>query len=252
MIKIIVGGIFGRMGQALMSAARDDSEIEIIAGFDMENGSVSGISVYNDIDKLPQNADCAVDFSSPDGFLKIAKFCKGNKVPLVSGTTGLDEEHFKTLEEISQKIPVFYSTNMSLAIGFVAKIASDASKIFQESDIEIIERHHRHKVDAPSGTALTIAKEIFAARNLDDDALIFGRYGKTGERPRNQIAIHSVRGGGIAGEHQIIIAMPFEEVIITHRALDRRLFAAGAIKAIKYLAQMENGLYSIKNILASV
>ena len=247
-MKILISGIFGRMGNAVLSVVKDYEDIDVVAGFDVRCGEVENVPVYDDVENLPP-VDCAVDFSSPDGFLKILNYCAHKNIPLVSGTTGLDDEHFSTMKQFSEKIPIFYASNMSLAVAFVGGVVSDAARIFPDGDVEIVERHHRHKADAPSGTALTLAKEVLSSRGLDESFLIFGRYGRTGERPRNQIAIHSLRGGEVFGEHNIYISMPYEEIVITHRALDRKLFAVGAINAIKYLAKMNAGLYSIKNLL---
>lgn len=248
-MRIIISGILGRMGRAIAKAAHEDEDFEIVAGFDKVENLSGAIPIFNDTEKLPNDADCVIDFSSPSGFLDIVLFCEENRVPIVSGTTGLDDFLKAAMNKASLKIPFLYASNMSIAVAYISKVAQNAAKIFPDADIEIVEYHHRHKADAPSGTAMSIARKIIAVRGLKSDALIFGRKGKTGERPNEQIAIHAVRAGGIVGEHNIIIALPYEEIILVHRARDRKVFAAGALRAAKWLAKKKQGLYSVDSIL---
>ena len=247
-MKIIINGILGKMGRSIVSIALNEG-FQIIAGLDRNETSLENIPVFDNINELPADADCIVDFSSPDGFMNVTKFCDERRIPLVSGTTGLDDNQKESLKKLSERIPLFYSTNMSIAVGVVGKLASDASALLPDADVEIIEYHHRNKADAPSGTALTIARKIAAVKGLEEKDFIFGRQGKTGIRPEKQIGIHAVRGGEIVGEHQVLFALPDEELIIIHRARDRKIFARGALIAVKWLAKKKPGLYSIENIL---
>jgi 4-hydroxy-tetrahydrodipicolinate reductase len=249
-LRIVISGALGKMGRMIAECARGES-IGIAAGLDKEKRDDCGFPVYNDTSLLPVDVDCAVDFSSVEGFEKIAHYCLKNNIPLLSGTTGLQLGDKTFMKKLSEKIPVFYSANMSLAIGFVGKISSDAALLFPSADIEITELHHRHKIDAPSGTALMLAQKIRATKEFDDESLIFGREGKTGERPVDQIAIHSIRAGEIVGEHRILFASADEEIEIIHRARSRRLFALGAVVAIKWLVSKGAGLYNIEDIIAS-
>jgi len=247
-MKIIINGILGRMGKAIVKLAKQEG-FTIVAGVDKESTIFEEIPVKNLPDELPKSVDCALDFSSPEGTVAIAEWCAKNGIPLVSGTTGLNDKQFEALRSASKKIPLFYATNMSLSVALLGKFASIYASANPDADIEIVEYHHRHKADAPSGTALTLAEKIAQARGLGKDSIIFGRHGKTGERPKKQIGIHAVRAGEITGEHHIIFADETQEVVLVHRARSRALFAKGALKAAKWLVKKPCGLYSIDDIV---
>ena len=249
-MKLIISGICGRMGKALLEVIEETSH-EVICGYDVDSNENAIPPVFSNIEKLAAEVDCAIDFTLPEGLMEIAEFCKNEHIPLVSGTTGLSDEQFDYLKSISSIIPVFYATNMSLMVGFLKDCAAQAAMLFPDADIEVIEYHHRNKVDAPSGTAMTIVSKMLDARKQNTDSLVFGRNGKIGQRPANQIAIHAIRAGGIVGEHHVLFALPEEEIMLVHRARDRKLFARGAIKAAKWLAKKEPGMYNIQNILDS-
>ncbi len=251
-MKIILSGALGKMGKALMQVIAEDAECVISAGFDKSDGIVENIPICSQIQKLPVDADCTIDFSSPEGMKEIVKFCMERRIPFVSGTTGISSEGMSILKELGEVVPVFYATNMSIAIGFLGKVVHDAAKIFSDADAEIIEFHHRHKEDAPSGTALTLAYKIMIAREWDRDSIVYGRQGRIGPRPEKQIAIHAVRAGEIIGEHHVLFAMPEEEILLIHKAKDRKLFAKGALFAAKWLARQKTGLYFIENLIESI
>jgi len=247
-MKIVINGILGRMGKAIVKLAKQEG-FTIVAGVDKEDTILDEIPVKNLPDKLPKSVDCALDFSSPEGTVAIAEWCAKNAIPLVSGTTGLNDKQLEALRSASKKIPLFYATNMSLSVALLGKFASIYASANPDADTEIVEYHHRHKADAPSGTALTLAEKIAQARGLGKDSIIFGRHGKTGERPKKQIGIHAVRAGEITGEHHIIFADETQEVILVHRARSRALFAKGALEAAKWLVKKPCGLYSIDDIV---
>lgn len=251
-MKVILSGALGRMGSALMQVIAEDADCAISAGFDRSDSVIGSIPICSQIQKLPSEADCAIDFSSPDGTKEIIKYCMERRIPLVCGTTGISDEGMSLLKELGQVVPAFYATNMSIAIGFLGKVAYDGAKLFRDADAEIVEFHHRHKADAPSGTALTLAYKIMLARDWDKDSIIYGRQGKTGSRPDRQIAIHAVRAGEIVGEHHVLFAMPEEEILLIHKTRDRKLFARGALFAAKWLVQQKTGLYFMENLIESI
>lgn len=245
-MQIIISGILGRMGKATLELSVNEP-ISVIAGFDLRDTEIDGIPVHSTTDNLPRNADCVIDFSSPAGTLAIVHWCERNTIPLVSGTTGLTDNEMEELARSSKRIPILWSSNMSVGICAIKSIVKNLSKIFQDTDIEIEELHHRNKADSPSGTALAIANTIIETKGWDKKDLIFGREGKVGQRPKKQIAIHSIRGGNIVGEHRILFLMDEEEITITHKALSRKLFAAGALKIARWLVNQRPGMYKIED-----
>ncbi len=247
-MRIIISGILGRMGRAVVEVAAQTDDF-VVAGFDQKRSAVEEIPVYNQVEDLPTNVDVVIDFSSSEGTYAIAEWCGNHRKPLVCGTTGLTPDTLEKLEDLAEIVPVYYATNMSMGVALVANFAELAAKFLKEADVEIVEAHHRKKIDAPSGTAKTLAEKILAARGWDENALIYGRQGITGERPQKQIGIHSIRAGGIVGEHQILFALPEEEVILIHRALDRKLFARGALTAARWLLRKKPGLYSPQDMI---
>ncbi|MCD6596014.1 4-hydroxy-tetrahydrodipicolinate reductase [bacterium] len=249
-MKIVVSGILGKVGKSLVEVAENEGEF-IVAGIDKKRSKIAEIPIYSDVEDLPTNVDCAIDFSSPTGAVDIARWCEHHKIPLVCGTTGLNNNAMRIIKISAKKCPLYYASNMSIAVAILMKFAETAAKILPDSDVEIIEMHHREKSDAPSGTALSFAKKILSARGLDENALTFGRSGHTGVRPDKQIGIHSLRAGKIVGEHQIIFALPDEEIIFIHRAEDRKLFARGAIKIARWLVRKPAGFYTPAKFISS-
>lgn len=250
-MQIVISGILGKMGHSLVESAEDNAMC-IVAGFDKTRTSIMDIPVYADIDDLPTDIDCAIDFSSPEGTIKIADWCVSRMIPLISGTTGLSSDLKLRLKKNSSTIPIFYAENMSLGVGILSEFCKITAKTFPDADSEIIEIHHRHKVDSPSGTALYFANKILEARNLRNNSIIFGRKGHTGERPKGQIGIHSLRAGEITGEHQILFADDDEEIIFIHRAKNRKLFAKGAFNAVRWIKGKPPGFYSMDDLVKSI
>ncbi len=248
-MRVVVCGILGRMGRAIVDVASEEG-VAVVAGVDLEETTLGEIPVFAGVSNLPAGVDCALDFSSPDGTLSIARWCGKSGIPLVCGTTGLSDAQLSALEEAAQRVPVYYATNMSLAVAFLVDVVGRAASLFDSADAEIVEYHHRRKADAPSGTAMTLAQKILSARGWDEDAVVFGRSGRTGERPAKQLGVHAVRAGNIVGEHHVIFALPEEEIILIHRARDRKLFARGAINAAKWLISQKPGLYSPSDLIA--
>ncbi len=244
-IKIGLCGSTGKMGQAIISYLNESVEnCRITAKFYSKN-------TLQELRQFCQDSPVIIDFSTPHilpMLLKQAQSC-GNK--LVIGTTGLTDEHFQQIEQAASKIAILYSPNMSiganLMIAIVAKIAATLDDSY---DIEIIETHHRFKKDAPSGTALALGKALHQARGIEFDEKEFSGSSRQGQRPRNKIGVSSIRGGSIAGEHEALFMGEEEVIAIKHQALSRRMFAAGAIKAARWIANKDKGLYAMRDIIA--
>jgi 4-hydroxy-tetrahydrodipicolinate reductase len=210
----------------------------------LQNGTL-GVKVA---DSIAGKADALIDFSTPEAVLARLPECVKQKISMVVGTTGLTEEHVRQLKKGAAKIPILVSTNMSFGVNLLFKITEDVARALgPEFDIEIVETHHRLKKDAPSGTALTLAKGIAAARG--GASIIHGRSGLVGERKAGEIGVHAVRGGDIVGEHTVYYITDGESFEITHRARTREIFARGALRISRVLAKKKPGLYSFRDLL---
>lgn len=250
MIKIIMCGCNGKMGQTITGIVAEDEESEIVAGFDIaENDSLS-YPVFTDMYKCDVDADVVIDFSSSKGTDKLLEYCVDKKMPLVLCTTGLSEEQLNKVHEASKTIPVLKSANMSLGINTIMKLLKEATKVLAPAgyDIEIVERHHNQKVDAPSGTALALADTI--NEQLDNEyEYKFDRSGDRIKRPKKEIGISAVRGGTIVGDHEVIFAGIDEVIEINHHAYSKAVFGKGAVQAAKFLAGKEPGMYDMGNVI---
>lgn len=250
MIKIIMCGCNGKMGQTITGIVAEDEESEIVAGFDIaENDSLS-YPVFIDMYKCDVDADVVIDFSSSKGTDKLLEYCVDKKMPLVLCTTGLSEEQLNKVHEASKTIPVLKSANMSLGINTIMKLLKEATKVLAPAgyDIEIVERHHNQKVDAPSGTALALADTI--NEQLDNEyEYKFDRSGDRIKRPKKEIGISAVRGGTIVGDHEVIFAGIDEVIEINHHAYSKAVFGKGAVQAAKFLAGKEPGMYDMSNVI---
>ena len=245
MIKIIMCGCNGKMGQTITGIVAEDEESEIVAGFDIaENDSLS-YPVFTDMYKCDVDADVVIDFSSSKGTDKLLEYCVDKKMPLVLCTTGLSEEQLNKVHEASKTIPVLKSANMSLGINTIMKLLKEATKVLAPAgyDIEIVERHHNQKVDAPSGTALALADTI------NEYEYKFDRSGDRIKRPKKEIGISAVRGGTIVGDHEVIFAGIDEVIEINHHAYSKAVFGKGAVQAAKFLAGKEPGMYDMSNVI---
>jgi len=225
------------------------NNIKITAGYDVMELPQSEYPVFKSLDKLTKKVDTIIDFSNPEALEKILDFAVDTKVPTVIATTGLSAIHEKMLNDASSKIPVFYSANMSLGINLLINLAKKAAKLLEGNfDIEILEKHHNQKLDAPSGTALAIADSVNDA--LDEKCeYVYDRHSRRKKRARNEIGISAIRGGTIVGEHSVIFAGCDEVIEISHSAMSRDIFALGAIKAALFLKGRKPGLYSMNDLL---
>ncbi|WP_200762724.1 4-hydroxy-tetrahydrodipicolinate reductase [Nitrosophilus alvini] len=252
MINVGVYGGSGRVGKLIIENLKNDdyakvSSVHVIDEIDFE---VPGALITNSIETLLQNSDVVIDFTLPEGTEALLESVLKNPKPLVIGTTGLSEHQMNLISEVSKKMPVLYATNMSVGIALLKKLVEITSKTLSDFDIEIVEMHHRHKKDAPSGTALTLAEYAARGRGLDlDKVRVSGRNGNIGERSKDEIGVFALRGGDIVGRHTVGFYNVGEYIELNHTATSRDTFAKGAIKAAKWLVNQESGLYSINDCL---
>ena len=255
MTSVVIVGAAGRMGRELCRAALETEGIELTGGTEGPGSSEPGadlgelcgagkIGVATTEDP-PQDAEVLIEFTTPEATVEHLSYRK----PLVIGTTGLSEEQRTEIEEAAKSVPIVLAPNMSVGVNLLREVVRDLSAKLADYDIEVVEAHHRNKKDAPSGTALLLARAAAEGRgqNLNEVAV----YGREGVAPRTQgeIGIHALRGGAVVGEHRLTFYSEGEEVEVTHRALSRRTFADGALRAAKFVATAEPGLYSMWDVL---
>lgn len=241
MLKIGIYGSNGRMGKMIQECLKEYENAKVAALFDKNSSNLEDFFTSSDV---------IIDFSMPEGTKALLEFAKKNPKPLCIGTTGLSKDELNLMKEISKNMPILYATNMSLGVAVLNKLAFLASKTLSEFDAEILEMHHRYKKDAPSGTALTLAKNVAIARNLDlDKVRVSGRDGIIGQRSKDEIAVMSLRGGDIVGRHTAGFYGNGEFIELNHTATSRATFANGAIKAAIWLSSQKNGLYDINDCL---
>lgn len=250
MVKIIMHGCNGKMGQVITGLVAQDDECEIVAGVDVVNNIDNPYPVYTDINDMNVEADAVIDFSVSSSVDKLLEYCAEKKLPLVLCTTGLSEEQLNKVKETSSIIPILKSANMSLGINTLIKLLKEATKILATEgfDIEIVERHHNQKLDAPSGTALALADAI--NEELDNEYIYkYDRSQERVKRAKKEIGISAVRGGNIVGDHDVIFAGTDEVIEINHKAHSKAIFGKGAIAAAKYLAGKPAGMYDMSNVI---
>jgi len=253
MIKVGVFGAGGRVGKLIIEDLHHESEISLGAVYVRNELNFSidpSVLVTNDMNVLLKSSDVIIDFSLPEATQILLECALNNPRPLVVGTTGMDTHQLNLLKLASESMPILYATNMSLGVALLNKLVYTASKTLKDFDIEIVEQHHRHKKDAPSGTALTLAHSAAHARELDLDVVrVSGRDGNIGERTKDEIAVMALRGGDIVGRHTVGFYSEGEFVELHHTATSRNTFSKGAIRAAKWLVGKENGLYNISDCL---
>lgn len=248
MTKILMNGCNGRMGRVICELAAEN-DCQIVAGIDKFTGRETPFPVYTAPDQCEIDADVIIDFSHPTAFDNITTYALKQKLPLIMCTTGLSEEQTARLQELSKEIPVFQSANMSLGVNLLIDLVKKAAKFLEGNfDIEIIERHHNQKLDAPSGTALKIAEEINSVLQQPCD-YVYDRQSKREKRSKTEIGFHALRGGTIVGEHSVVFAGYNEVIELNHSATSRDVFAAGAVKAAKCMVGKAPGMYDMKAIL---
>ncbi len=248
--RIILSGVCGRMGKAVCEAVAASDNCEIVAGVDVNAAAGTlPFPVYASFQNITEDADVIIDFSHHSAIYDVLGYAKEHRIPAVVATTGHNEDETAFIEECSRHIAVFYSRNMSIGINLMIALAKKAASVLGSSfDIEIVEEHHSKKLDAPSGTALMIADAL--RDTLDHETeYVYDRHLERRQRAKGEIGIHSVRGGSIVGEHEIIFAGKDEVVRIHHSAFSREVFAKGALSAALFLTKKESGYYNMEDIM---
>ena len=246
MLRVIISGYSGSMGKVLTKCANEDSELEIVCGSSKDDLDVP-FKTYHKMSEVEELADVIIDFSHHSTIEDTLSYAIKTKTPIVIATTGFNDEELTKIKKASNIVPIFHSSNMSLGVNVLIKLVKEAAKSLNGFDIEIIEKHHNKKLDAPSGTAVMIANGVKEV--LPDSEYIYGRHGRSDKRSSNEIGIHAIRGGTIVGEHTTIFAGHDEVVEIKHSAQSKDIFAKGAIAAAKFLVKQEAGYYNMNNML---
>ena len=262
-LRVAIAGASGRMGQMLIEAVLANSELDLVAALDIAGspglgqdacaflGRSSGVVITSDLRAGLGNAQVLIDFTRPEGTLAHLAVCRELAVQAVIGTTGFSDAHQAEIAEHAKHIAVVMAPNMSVGVNVVLKLLDMAARALNEGyDIEIVEAHHRHKVDAPSGTALEMGRVVAAAlgRNLQDCAVL-ARQGVTGERDPSSIGFATIRGGDIVGDHTVLFAGTGERIEITHKSSSRVTYAQGSLRAARFLAGKSHGLFGMNDVL---
>jgi 4-hydroxy-tetrahydrodipicolinate reductase len=262
-IRIAVVGAHGRMGRMLIEATLKDESTTLVAAFDRPGSPAVGktagelvgmpcdVVVSDDFAGEISKADCLIDFTRPEGTLEHLGLCRKHGVAMVIGTTGFEAEAKAAIADAARDIPVVFAPNMAVGVNVVFKLLDMAARVLNEGyDIEIVEAHHKHKIDAPSGTALRMGEVVAAALGRDlKQCAIYGREGVTGERDPSTIGFATVRGGDIVGDHNVMFCGTGERVEIAHRAGSRMPYALGSLRAARFLAGRKSGLYDMQDVL---
>jgi 4-hydroxy-tetrahydrodipicolinate reductase len=264
MIRVAVTGAAGRMGRVLIEACQQVEGVTLGAAIERPGSSVigvdagelagtgrNGVAVTDNLAAVAGEFDVLIDFTRPEVTLANLAVCRAAGKRMVIGTTGLDVAQKATLAEAGQEIGIVFAPNMSVGVNLCLKLLDMAARVLgDEVDIEIIEAHHRHKVDAPSGTALAMGETVARALGRDlKECAVYGRQGHTGERDRKTIGFETIRAGDIVGDHTVLFAALGERVEITHKASSRMTFAKGAVRAAQWLMQQERGLFDMQDVL---
>lgn len=250
-MRIIIGGALGRMGRELALAAQS-AGIEVACGVDVAyQGQTMAFPVVMGYEKVTEAADVIVDFSRPDALAELLKLAVDTRTPAVLCATGYTDAEIVMIEEAAAHTAILRSANMSLGVNVLCELVRMAARTLEGFDIEIVEKHHRMKADSPSGTAVMLFDAAQKEKGPETEPL-YGRYGRTQKRTDGEIGIHAVRGGTVTGEHEVGFYGSGEEIILTHRAENRALFAQGALKAAAYLQGREPGLYSMRDVVLTM
>jgi 4-hydroxy-tetrahydrodipicolinate reductase len=249
---MVVLGAAGRMGRAVVAAAVGTPGLEVKARVDCAENPGDGTGVWSTTLAACLGAgDVVVEFSSPDGAVEAARLCAERGAGLVSGATGLDAGAEAEVAAAAARVAVLRAPNFSLGVAALRRaLAAALDAVPRGWDVEIVERHHRRKADSPSGTALALARDVTGRRGLTERALRFGRAGRLGARPADEVGVHAVRGGSWVGDHEVLLAGEGEWIELRHVAMDRAAFAHGAIAAVRFVATAAPGLYTLEHVLA--
>jgi 4-hydroxy-tetrahydrodipicolinate reductase len=262
-IRVVVAGSGGRMGHNLIEAVLKAPDAALAGALEVADspllgkdagelvGTPCGVAIGSDLGATLADADCLIDFTRPQGTLEHLAVCRRLGVHMIIGTTGLNAEDRQVVEEAAHDIPIVLAPNMAVGVNLVFKLLDTAARILDDGyDVEIVEAHHRHKVDAPSGTALRMGEVVAAALGRDlAECAVYGREGHTGERPASQIGFSTIRGGDIVGDHTVLFAGTGERIEISHKAASRMPFALGALRAARFLRGKTEGLFDMQDVL---
>lgn len=262
-LKVVIAGCSGRMGHALLESVFADADLVLHGALDRADnpqlgrdageqfGRLSGVKVTSDVAAALNGADVLVDFTRPEASMLYLEACKKAGVGMVIGTTGFSAEQKSAIQAASEKISIVFAPNMSVGVTLLINLVEQAAKVLKDGyDIEVVEMHHRHKVDAPSGTALRLGEAAAHGIGQDlKDCAIYAREGVTGEREAGKIGFATLRGGDVVGDHTVMFAGIGERVEITHKASSRATFAIGALRAAKFLAGKKSGLFDMQDVL---
>ena len=249
MTNIILSGCNGKMGKVITACVNENDDCRIVAGVDINTEALSNYPVYSSFSEIKENADVIIDFSHPSVLNDLLQFAKEKKLPLVLATTGFSASQTEQIKTVANEIPLFFTFNMSLGINLLVALSKKAAEVLSGNfDIEIIEKHHNQKLDAPSGTAIMLAEAI--NDTLDNKMMYeYDRHSKREKRRDNEIGIHSIRGGNIVGEHEVIFAGHDEVLTLSHQATSKEVFAVGALKAAMFMNGKSAGLYDMNNVI---
>ena len=262
-MKIAIAGASGRMGRMLIETVLNESDAELVGALDRPGapelgqdagaflGKTTGVVLTDDIERVFADADFLIDFTRPEGTLAHLEAALRHNVKMIIGTTGFDDAQKAQLRAAGEKIAIVFAPNMSIGVNVTMKLLEFAAKQFAQGyDIEIIEAHHRHKVDAPSGTALAMGEVVAKALGRDlKDCAVYGREGVTGERDPSTIGFAAIRGGDIVGDHTVLFAGIGERIEITHKSANRLSYAQGALRAARFLAGRDTGFFDMQDVL---
>ena len=262
-MRIAIAGSAGRMGRTLIEAVQGAEDMQLAAAFEQPGspflgrdagelvGAPCGTAITDDFDAALSGADCLIDFTRPAGTLAHLAACHKRGVAMVIGTTGFDTGQKLLIQDASHSIPIVFAPNMAVGVNLVFKLLDTAARVLSRGyDIEVVEAHHRHKVDAPSGTALRMGEVVAEALGRDlAKCAVYGREGVTGERDPSTIGFATVRGCDIVGDHTVLFAGTGERIEITHKASSRMAFAQGALRAARFMADKKRGLYDMQDVL---
>lgn len=250
MIKVILSGCGGQMGKVIAALAKEYVNLKIVCGVDI-GAPECDFEVYKNINEYHGKADVIIDFSHPDAFESLEKYCLETKTALIMCTTGLSKSQHEKLKAMSETVPVFFSANMSIGVNLLIELVKKATKtLYGDFDIEIVEKHHNKKIDAPSGTALAIADAINSV--VDETAeYTYDRHSQRRKRRKNEIGIHAVRGGNIVGDHSVIFAGMDEIIEINHHASSKEIFARGALSAAEFMYEKTPGMYNMTDMVGN-
>ena len=250
MTQILSSGCCGHMGRVITHCVKQKDNCEITAGVDLSGEQYDAFPVYPSFRDVKEQADVIIDFSHPNALENLLEFAVERSLPVVIATTGYNEKHIEKINAASKSIPIFFTYNMSIGINLLAELAQKAAAVLSDDfDIEIIEKHHNQKIDAPSGTAIMLADAINSSLN-NKYHYEYDRHAKRAKRDKNEIGMHSIRGGTIVGEHEIMFAGRDEIITLSHSARSKEVFATGAVNVALFLKGKDSGIYTMADLVA--